>query len=688
MTRRTRLIDGREPRPPRRAASRDNHAGVVWLDDADATEAGLTGAKAANLAMATRLQLPVLPGVVITTEGTAALDRISGELHGAWATLSDEGRRPLAVRSSSTIEDGTTSSMAGMFTSVLDVVGWPATLDAVQLVLDSSGDEPMAVLLQPMLEPELGGVLFGVDPVSGRSDRMLVESVPGGPASLVSGLRSGTRHVLSRRGRLVESDEGRGARSLTRGKRRALAAVAASTERAFGGPQDIEWAFTSDGALWLLQSRPVTAGAEAVPSSGPLLGPGPVAETLPAALSPLEEDVWVEPMRSGVESALRVVGATSLRALGRSPIVLSVGGRVAADLDLLGANPKGSSLLSKLDPRPPARRLSAAWRVGRLRRAMPLLAADLVARLDADLAAVPALEEISDERLGHLLRRARGALHSAHGNEVLAGMLGLDDPVSANTAALAALAGGRAQGLSDEAIIARHPVTLSLSAPAIGRAPFLPAWAEEPDQPVDDSELGPREALRLRARWLHELTARAAAELGRRLHERGALSSPGLIRWLRLEELDAVLDGAPAPADLAERAAATPPPPLPTAFRLGADGRPVAVAQRGGRRLEGRGAGGGRGVGKVHDPRDGAPRPGMVLVVHTLEPGLAGLLPRAAGLVAETGSVLSHLAILARELGVPTVVGVDDATERFPVGSTVIVDGSTGEVTRLHEVGR
>ena len=78
----------------------------------------------------------------------------------------------------------------------------------------------------------------------------------------------------------------------------------------------------------------------------------------------------------------------------------------------------------------------------------------------------------------------------------------------------------------------------------------------------------------------------------------------------------------------------------------------------------------------------------MVLVVRTLEPGLAGLLPRAAGLVAETGSVLSHLAILARELGVPTVVGVSDALERFPSGSTVIVDGSTGEVTRLHEVGR
>ena len=74
---------------------------------------------------------------------------------------------------------------------------------------------------------------------------------------------------------------------------------------------------------------------------------------------------------------------------------------------------------------------------------------------------------------------------------------------------------------------------------------------------------------------------------------------------------------------------------------------------------------------------------GSVLVVSNLEPGLAGLLPRLAGLVAETGSVLSHLAILARELGIPTVVGVEDAVRRFPAGSTVVIDGTTGEVAAL-----
>ncbi len=72
-----------------------------------------------------------------------------------------------------------------------------------------------------------------------------------------------------------------------------------------------------------------------------------------------------------------------------------------------------------------------------------------------------------------------------------------------------------------------------------------------------------------------------------------------------------------------------------------------------------------------------------MLVVRTLDPGLAPALPRLGGLVAETGSPLSHLAILARELSVPTAVGVEGATTRFPPGSLVMVDGTTGEVELL-----
>jgi pyruvate,water dikinase len=72
-----------------------------------------------------------------------------------------------------------------------------------------------------------------------------------------------------------------------------------------------------------------------------------------------------------------------------------------------------------------------------------------------------------------------------------------------------------------------------------------------------------------------------------------------------------------------------------------------------------------------------------VLVVRYLEPELAPLLPAIDGLVAETGSPLSHLAILAREHGVATVVGVPDALERFPAGTELEVDGATGDVVAV-----
>jgi pyruvate,water dikinase len=75
-----------------------------------------------------------------------------------------------------------------------------------------------------------------------------------------------------------------------------------------------------------------------------------------------------------------------------------------------------------------------------------------------------------------------------------------------------------------------------------------------------------------------------------------------------------------------------------------------------------------------------------VLVVTTLTPELAPLLPRLHGIVAETGSVLSHLAILAREAGVATVVGYAQARQQLPEGSDVLVDGDTGRVTPREEV--
>jgi pyruvate,water dikinase len=95
-------------------------------------------------------------------------------------------------------------------------------------------------------------------------------------------------------------------------------------------------------------------------------------------------------------------------------------------------------------------------------------------------------------------------------------------------------------------------------------------------------------------------------------------------------------------------------------------------------------AGTARGEARVVvDPtREDALRPGEILVARATDPGWTLLLLRAGGIVLERGGILSHGAVVARELGIPAVVGVRDATRRFASGETLLVDGDSGEVRR------
>ncbi|NEB01515.1 PEP/pyruvate-binding domain-containing protein [Streptomyces sp. SID13726] len=735
----------------RRGAARSDRAeaygrisrAAVPLERPAAAAPMTAGSKAANLARAARAGLPVLPGFVIPSADGTTPQRTStapdqDTLHRAWRELSHDGTRPLVVRSSSPQEDTEESSLAGQFASVLDVRGWPAFRTAVRTVLDSAerpdgSTAPMAVLVQPMLKARVGGVMFGADPVGGRADRMLVSAVRGGPDSLVSGEQAGTDHWLSRRGRLLRTEgTGHAEPLLTRSELFRLARLARRARRVFGSPQDIEFGFGADGRLWLFQSRPITAMAVRPARGARLLGPGPVAETLPEQLAPLEEDLWVAPMARGLAAALDIGGSAPRRLLRTVPVVTTVGGRAAADLRLLGAVAPRHHWLALLNPAPGARRLGSAWRVGRLGAALPGLALDLVADVDARLARIPAPSTLADPDLAAELRWTRAVLVSLHAQEALAGAL-LPAPPDHRTAAgsaLKALSEARARGVPDERVIATTPVVLALTAPSVrgpGRLPGAgnvvrdqrpgqvgqgapgagnavrerPAGrdqlrgapetetavslAERPaEQPTEhrtaprSPALPPREALRLRVRWIQELQVRLVREAARRIGvEAGRLA---LLRW---KELADVLYGDPLPGDFAERLPAAESPPLPDAFRL-AEGTVVAEREDG---EGGRGVSGGRAVGTVWDGTGARPSD-AVLVVRTLDPALAPLLPGLTALVAQTGSPLSHLAVLAREFGLPAVVGATDAVRRFPPGSRLTVDGTTGDVRVEEASGR
>lgn len=97
---------------------------VLALDDPRCADEQLAGAKAANLARSAGLRSgPIRAGFVLTTEGTDRLGddpEVEAALRDAWAAVGGDGAT-LVVRSSSTIEDAGSSSMAGQFTSVLDV---------------------------------------------------------------------------------------------------------------------------------------------------------------------------------------------------------------------------------------------------------------------------------------------------------------------------------------------------------------------------------------------------------------------------------------------------------------------------------------------------------------------------------------------------------------------------------------
>jgi pyruvate,water dikinase len=94
----------------------------------------------------------------------------------------------------------------------------------------------------------------------------------------------------------------------------------------------------------------------------------------------------------------------------------------------------------------------------------------------------------------------------------------------------------------------------------------------------------------------------------------------------------------------------------------------------------------GSSAGKVRvvlDPRQSHLEPGEILVCPGTDPSWTPLFLSAAGLVMETGGMMTHGAVVAREYGIPAIVGVDQATHRLHTGQCIRMDGSTGNIFLL-----
>src|SRR5262249_49163165 len=85
----------------------------------------------------------------------------------------------------------------------------------------------------------------------------------------------------------------------------------------------------------------------------------------------------------------------------------------------------------------------------------------------------------------------------------------------------------------------------------------------------------------------------------------------------------------------------------------------------------------------ILDPHGAKLEPGEVLVAPSTDPGWTPLFLSAGALVMELGGVMSHGSVVAREYGIPAVVGVVGATQRLHTGQRVRVDGESGQVVPL-----
>ncbi len=349
---------------------------ILPFERISAADLPRVGGKGANLGEMARAGFPVPPGFCVTTAAFDAFVAGCGELQALYvelealegkdveaarraaeSTRAALGRAPIppavadavlgawralgtealwAVRSSATAEDLPDASFAGQQDTYLNIRGAEALLDAVRrcwvslftdravLYRARSGfghrGVKLSVVVQRMVLPEVSGILFTADPITGRRGTVSIDAGFGLGEALVSGLINADLYKVDKEtGELLEVRVGdkalairpkpeggtweerlpedvRRARTLDDAALRELVAMGVRIETHYGKPQDIEWCIEA-GRLYVVQTRPIT-------SLYPLPEPAPSDEGLHVyasfghvqmmtdAMPPLAIQVW------------------------------------------------------------------------------------------------------------------------------------------------------------------------------------------------------------------------------------------------------------------------------------------------------------------------------------------------------------------------------------------------------------
>ncbi|MDE2059569.1 MAG: hypothetical protein KGL31_13005 [candidate division NC10 bacterium] len=261
------------------------------IDLQDVREGDLTrvGRKALHLGVMMRAGFPVPRGFVIPTDACEEAIRSPGEqieldkrLQSAIvAAYRARGLQRVAVRSSATLEDLRHASFAGIYTTRVNVASDSELIHAVaeclrsmraprtalyrqHVGLEENDSKPgMAVVVQEMVDAEVSGVIYTLNPVTFSQDECVVNSVRGLGEPLVSGRVTGDTFRVDREGLVLEARIAEKGASLTPIQLRGLVDAGIALEALFGHPQDIEFA-VARGRIHILQTRPISTAGDPI----------------------------------------------------------------------------------------------------------------------------------------------------------------------------------------------------------------------------------------------------------------------------------------------------------------------------------------------------------------------------------------------------------------------------------------
>ena len=596
----------------------------------------------------------------------------------------------------------------------------------------------MAVIVQRMVAPVAAGVALSADPISGDRKSCVISAVRGLGERLVSGASVGDEWVVTDAAATARRQP---EHAIDRDQARQVAAEARRIEAVMGRPQDIEWAIDADGELWILQARPMTALPPEVswdpPAPGAYTRQLRLGEWISEPVTPLFESWLLTAMEERMHAGyLAEIGQRVPR-----PYHVVVNGwyfytlnwatpaafarnlpnmlwhLIRSPRKVAGINPSTvhhsfpsleREWRANLQPRYRAAVADAERRVEQTAVSeLPTLIDELADAAGEAFMWVTALAGAGYKLEVNLAQFYRRHVAPSIGGGHLPLLAGFDAPTDPARHAVASLDWWHAPGPRGGS--ATRPATdhaaLVETRHAAEQAAFT-ALASSPRRLRAFRRMlaAAQHLVPLREEQVAELTLawpvmrRAVWRIGEAIPARGVVAEPDDVFFLTRDEvLSALDDGGPASrVDVAarrstreQRARLVPPlvigrlnPLLKRLFdgwsqTIGAAPSETAI-------VSGTPASPGRASGAVRVIRSPQQfdelEPGEILVASITAPAWTPLFSRAAAVVTDVGSAAAHASIIAREYGIPAVVGCGDATARLRTGMRVTVDGTTGNV--------